>query len=207
MQREAKKLPELTIRQQHLVVTWRPYALKLAKGLYQKYGCVRGLGLDDAISAAFYGLIKAAIGYRKDRGAAYCTYASWVIRREVFDAAEGSHVVKCPNPHTLRSPEVRELVVKARALRGLTSGALLLASLRADSLPWGEEGPDAREAQEIIREVLEGSCNRMRALREVYLKGRSRREVAREEGVTGQAISLRCQLGLEAIRRKSREEV
>lgn len=71
-----------------LVEKWQRFPRRIAADLFQKFDFVRRLGMDEAVSAGFVGLIRAAELWDSSAGVKFSTYAYWSIRQRIIRDAE-----------------------------------------------------------------------------------------------------------------------
>lgn len=70
-----------------LVQANRPLAYHIARKLYRSLRCVRRLGIEEARSAALFGLVKASRGFDPTRGNGFSTYAYASIQHSILAEA------------------------------------------------------------------------------------------------------------------------
>jgi RNA polymerase sigma factor (sigma-70 family) len=75
-----------------------------------------GLSLDDAVSAATYGLMQALDRFDHTRGFRFTTYAGWWIKKALHEARYSAHVVAVP-----RGDRERFVIYKRQSAQGLSA--------------------------------------------------------------------------------------
>ena len=88
-----------------------------------------GLSLDDAVSAANYGLMNALDRFDHTKGFRFTTYAGWWIKKALHEARYAAHAVSVP-----RGDRERFVIYKRQAAQGLDADEIaeLNETTRAD---------------------------------------------------------------------------
>jgi RNA polymerase sigma factor (sigma-70 family) len=152
-------------------------AVFIARRLHRSCAAVRRLGLDQAISAAQLGLLQAAGRYDPARGLPFSALASVSVRRAILRAV----ALWC------RGPQPRSLDVCDDAGRS-----------------WYEILADRADGQSCaadVRDVIDRLPEHQRCVVTRRLQGASLAEIARETGLTKQAVNARERAAYRALRR------
>lgn len=117
MGRPAKPIKQLTVDQQALVVAHLKVAENAAAIFWKK--AERKPIYDDLLSAAYYGLCKAALTYEEEREV-FHIYARRVCMNQVIEDVQLDHLIKIPR-HIQRNVKknhpLRRFAVKAMKIR------------------------------------------------------------------------------------------
>lgn len=183
-----------------------------ARQLHRRYAHVRRLPLEDVEGTAMLGLCRAAQSYDPARGA-FSTYAYWVIRQHVMDAARRANVVTLPAQFAGNKREALPAWMVERA-EVVEAATVSLSWQRGDrgqpfEVPCPAEDLDAAIDQAAARKVLEGLMRRLPArwrkvVRMCCLEGRPLSEAAAELGVSKSRTQQLRNRAIEEMRRMVR---
>lgn len=152
--------------------------IPLAAAQARRFVRRRPMNLSEAIAVALYGVTEAAARYEEGRGVPFAAYATLVVRSKLHEAADRHYQHA---DHTVRHAEEQEPQL-------------------ADAHE--AEPSQAAEVKEIVARLR---CTLDRAtfalLWEAFAQDKSLTDIARERGVSKQAISQAVQAAIQRARR------